>query len=101
MISTQVEVTSHVEPGLDHYSESVAELHRFAAWLRRAFFGDAVEVTYRDRPSAPAARFDDVLLAPLPAWWRAALAHGRRQPCRLHADEVAHMPPEWRPVFGL
>lgn len=96
-----VDVTSHVEPGLDHYTESVAELHFFAAWLRRAFFGDAVAVAHRDRPNAPPARFDDVRAAPLPGWWLAALAHGRRQPHRLHADEVAHMPPDWRPVFGL
>ena len=36
------DVASHVEPGLDHYSVSRAELLHTAAWLRRALFGDAV-----------------------------------------------------------
>ena len=93
------DVESHVEPGLDHYSVSRAELFHTAAWLRRALFGDAVVPEYRDRPNAPPAKFADVMDAPLPAWWLQALQHGHRQPHKLHDEEVALMPDAWRPVF--
>ena len=93
------DVESHVEPGLDHYSVSRAELLHTAAWLRRALFGDAVVPEYRDRPTAPPAKFDNVMDAPLPAWWLQALQHGHRQPHKLHDEEVALMPDAWRPVF--
>ena len=93
------DVESHVEPGLDHYSVSRAELLHTAAWLRRALFGDAVVPEYRDRPNAPPAKFANVMDAPLPAWWLQALLHGHRQPHKLHDEEVALMPDAWRPVF--
>jgi predicted esterase len=47
-------VISHVEPGLDHYTTSTAELHHHAAWLSLALHGQPLTVTYRDVASAPA-----------------------------------------------
>lgn len=50
-------VSSHVDPGLDHYTDSTAELHHTAAWIARALHGQTDErrlaVAYRDVPSAP------------------------------------------------
>mmetsp|Transcript_14293 Transcript_14293/g.47695 ORF Transcript_14293/g.47695 Transcript_14293/m.47695 type:complete len:285 (+) Transcript_14293:96-950(+) len=44
---------SHVEPGLDHYTTSTAELHHAAAWTSLALHGRPLPpVTYRDVPSA-------------------------------------------------
>ena len=45
-------ITSHVEPGLDHYTVSTAELHRAASWLAKAFHSRILTVTYRDVPKA-------------------------------------------------
>ena len=95
-----VRVTSHVEPGLDHYSESVAELHHLSAWLLLALFHEPRrEVTYRDRPQTPSAKFSSIFQATLPSWWWMALQHGHQQPARLHRDEWAGMPPEWQAVL--
>lgn len=45
-------VGSHVEPGLDHYTTSIAELHHMAAWISGTLNGKPLGVTYRDVPGA-------------------------------------------------
>jgi predicted esterase len=47
-------VISHVEPGLDHYTESLGELHHTAAWIAQTLFGQHLTVSHRDVPEAPA-----------------------------------------------
>ena len=45
-------VTSHVEPGLDHYTTSIAENHHHAAWMSLSLHGKQLAVTHRDVPEA-------------------------------------------------
>jgi len=47
------EVRSHVEPGLSHYTDSMAELHYRAAWVSETLHGQPVHVSFRDHPDAP------------------------------------------------
>lgn len=97
------EITSHVEPGLDHYTCSVAEIDHTAAWICEEFFpGESVAgAPRRDCPDAKPALFTHILDAPLPPWFFHARRLGRTQPHRLRADELAHLPADWRPVFGV
>lgn len=48
-------ITSHVEAGLSHYTESIAELHHTAVWLAKVFHSLVLEVRHRDVPEAQEA----------------------------------------------
>ncbi len=45
-------VGSHIEPGLDHYTTSTAELHHLASWISGTLHGKPLGVSHRDVPSA-------------------------------------------------
>jgi predicted esterase len=54
LVDAGFRLTSHVEPGLDHYTTSTAELHHAARWLALALHEQVLTVTYRGRPRSGA-----------------------------------------------